>query len=394
MAEAHVPPSVQFKVVAAAAGDDEFVGHRKRDHINYVNRLRMKKIEGGDVATLINLLTSRQAEEPGFFFRVQFNEEGRLSNIFWREVMMREDYLLYRDVIIFDTTYRTNRSIPHQDIGYVSGTFNKTQYHFAKLKGDRLFQNIFNKCLNGCYNESEFEETWHKMLKDYGLDQGHSWFKRLYKHRVIRSTTLNNEYFSAGILSSQRSESTNHAMGFQASKTTSVTAFFGIFKTTVRRWRSEEERKEFNGIRSTPTSVYPLADLLLDASQVYTVELFRIFEREFALAMGTRATFLPVDVPLLVYNVQPAATKHLITKCHNVVEARLVFEKLCVKVNKEVQSLLSKLSMDEEQRNEDLLNVDLAGPPILDPIMAVYFRYFATFKMCLSVENIGYLYSS
>ncbi|XP_074289149.1 protein FAR1-RELATED SEQUENCE 5-like [Silene latifolia] len=109
MTEAHVPPSVQFRVDATAAGGDEFVGHTKRDYINYVNRLRMKKIEGGDAATLINLLTSRQAEEPGFFFRVQFNEEGRLSNIFWRDPMMIEDYLLYRDVIIFDTTYRTNR---------------------------------------------------------------------------------------------------------------------------------------------------------------------------------------------------------------------------------------------------------------------------------------------
>ncbi|XP_074318723.1 protein FAR1-RELATED SEQUENCE 5-like [Silene latifolia] len=109
MTDGHVPSSLQFRVAAAAGGGDEFVGHTKRDHISYVNRLRMKKIEGGDAATLINVLTSRQAEEPGFFFRVQFNEEGRFSNIFWRDAMMREDYLLYRDVIIFDTTYRTNR---------------------------------------------------------------------------------------------------------------------------------------------------------------------------------------------------------------------------------------------------------------------------------------------
>ncbi|XP_074265868.1 protein FAR1-RELATED SEQUENCE 5-like [Silene latifolia] len=257
---------------------------------------------------------------------------------------------------------------------------------FGKLKRDRPFQNLFNKCLNDCYNEAEFEETWRKMLKDYGLE-GHSWFKRLYKHRVKWSTALNNEYFSAGILSSQRSESTNHPMGFQASKTTSVTAFFGIFETTVKRWRSDEERKEFNGIRSTPTSVYPLTDLLLHASQVYIVELFCIFEREFALAMGTRATILPVNDPLLVYRVQPAvseegphqvtydcsnqlieSTNHLITKCHNVVEAYTIFEKLCVKANEEVQSLLSKLSMEEELCNKDPSNVEPTGPPILDPV--------------------------
>ncbi|XP_074277352.1 protein FAR1-RELATED SEQUENCE 5-like [Silene latifolia] len=252
--------------------------------------------------------------------------------------------------------------------------------HFGKLKGNRPFQNLFNKCLNDCYNESGFEETWCKMLKDYGLE-GHSWFKRLYKHIVKWSTALNNEYFSARILSSQKSESTNHAMSFQASKTTSVTAFFGIFETTVKRWRSEEERKEFNGIISMPTSVYPLADLLLHASQVYTVELFHIFEREFALVMGTRATFLPVDDPLLVYYVQPADTEegahHVTYDCSNqliectcqkfqVMEARFVFEKLCVKANEEVQSLLSKVTMDEDLRNEESPNVELIGPPILD----------------------------
>ncbi|XP_074321430.1 protein FAR1-RELATED SEQUENCE 5-like [Silene latifolia] len=192
---------------------------------------------------------------------------------------------------------------------------------FGKLKGDRPFQNLFNKCLNGCYNEQEFEGTWRKMLSNYGLED-HAWFKRLYKHRVKWSTALNNEYFSAGILSSQRSESTNHAMGFQASKTTSVTEFFGIFETTVKRWRAEEERKEFNDIRSKPTSVYPLVDLLLHASQVYTVELFRIFEKEFALAMATRATIVTVDDPLLVYRVQPAGVEesahHVTYDCTNI----------------------------------------------------------------------------
>ncbi|XP_074314490.1 protein FAR1-RELATED SEQUENCE 5-like [Silene latifolia] len=510
---------------AAAAGGDEFVGHTKRDHINYVNRLRMKQIEGGDAATLINMLTVRQAEEPGFLFRVQFNEEGRLSNIFWRDAMMREDYLLYRDVIIFDTTYRTNRynlicgafvginnhwsnvmfgcaflsNENQESFEWLFKVFNESMgdeilpvsiftdqdqaianaikevyptsrhrlcqwhiqqnaiSHFGKLKGDRPFQNLFNKCLNGCYNEVEFEDCWRKMLKDYGLE-GHKWFKRLYKHRVKWSTALNNEYFSAGILSSQRSESTNHAIGFQATKTTSITAFFGIFETTVKRWRNEEERKEFNGIRSTPTSVYPLSDLLLHASQVYTVEIFRIFEREFVLAMGTRATILPVDDPLLVYRVQPGvseegphhvtydcsnqliectcrklqvmgifcshiirvlhmhsvgeipsryilrrwtkfsktavwerllpgdirrsaandainwrrsmliATNHLITKCHNVAEARTIFENLCVKANEELQSLLSELSMEKELRTEDPSNVQPTGPPTLDPV--------------------------
>ncbi|XP_074318373.1 protein FAR1-RELATED SEQUENCE 5-like [Silene latifolia] len=109
LTEALVRPSVQYKVATAAAGGEAFVGHTKRDHINFVHRLKSKAIEGGDAATLVNLLTKRQAEDLGFLFRVQFNEEGRLCHLFWCDSMMREDYRLYHDVLIFDTTYRTNR---------------------------------------------------------------------------------------------------------------------------------------------------------------------------------------------------------------------------------------------------------------------------------------------
>lgn len=158
------------------------------------------------------------------------------------------------------------------------------------------------------------------MIKDYNLHD-HSWFKRLYNIKMKWCTALNNEYFSAGILSSQRSESTNHAMGFQATKTTSVTEFFRIFELTVARWRSEEERKEFNGIRSTPTSVFPLVDLLQHASEVYTLDLFRVFEKEFTLAMGTRTTILPSSDSIFLYRVDPPTVEdrphHVTFDCGN-----------------------------------------------------------------------------
>ncbi|KAL2897607.1 Protein FAR-RED ELONGATED HYPOCOTYL 3 [Bienertia sinuspersici] len=44
-----------------------------------------------------------------FFFRVRVDGYGRVSSIFWRDSMMKEDYNIYGDVTIFDTSYRTNR---------------------------------------------------------------------------------------------------------------------------------------------------------------------------------------------------------------------------------------------------------------------------------------------
>ncbi|XP_074278715.1 protein FAR1-RELATED SEQUENCE 5-like [Silene latifolia] len=441
MTEAHVPPSVQFRVAVAGAGGDAFVGHTKRDHINYVNRLKMKLIEGGDAATLINLMSSRQAEESRYnlicgafvginnhwsnvMFGCAFLSNEREESFEWLfnifNEFMGDDV---RPILIFtdqdqaianaiETVYPQTRHRPcqwHIQQNAIS--------HFGKLKGDRPFQNLFNKCLHGCYSETEFEETWHKMLTEYGL-VNHSWFKRFYKHRAKWSTALNNQFFSAGILSSQRSESTNHAMGFQASKTTSVTEFFQIFENTV-----------------------------------YTLELFQVFEKEFALSMGTLAVILPIDDPeVLLYRVSPAshdeddhhvtydcqnnltectcrnfqvkgmlcshiirvfhmhsvveipdryilrrwtkfskttvwerllpsdirrsaahdaincrrsmltAMKYLITKCQNVSDARVVVDKLFIKADEEVE-LLSKLNMEEDQPT-----VEVSVPPILDPV--------------------------
>ena len=54
-------------------------------------------------------INMRRREGPPFFYRVRLNEQGQLSALFTCDGMMREDYKIYGDVVIFDTTYRTNR---------------------------------------------------------------------------------------------------------------------------------------------------------------------------------------------------------------------------------------------------------------------------------------------
>ncbi|XP_074283352.1 protein FAR1-RELATED SEQUENCE 5-like [Silene latifolia] len=307
MTEAHVPPSVQFRVAAAGAGGDAFVGLTKRDHINYVNRLKMKSIEGGDAATLINLMTSRQAEEPGFFFRVQFDEKRRLSNLFWLDAIMREDYLLYGDVKIFDTTYRTNR------YNLICGVFVGINNHWS------------------------------------------------------------NVMFGYAFLSNEREESFEW--------------LFNVFNEAM----GEDVR---------PVSIFTDQDQAIANAieTVYTLEMFQVFEKEFALVMGTRAVILPIDDPeVLLYRVSPGShdeddhhvtydCKNNLTECtcrnfqvkgmlcshiirvlhmHSVVEIpdRAVVDKLFIKANEKVELLLSKLNMEEDQPT-----VDVSVPPILDPV--------------------------
>lgn len=54
--DAHVRHTTVYMYLAKHAGGAECVGHTLRDHLTYVNILRMKEIEGGDAQIAINQL--------------------------------------------------------------------------------------------------------------------------------------------------------------------------------------------------------------------------------------------------------------------------------------------------------------------------------------------------
>ncbi|XP_021752509.1 protein FAR1-RELATED SEQUENCE 5-like [Chenopodium quinoa] len=98
-----------YNYMATEARGEQNVGYSVVDHLNFCLRLRMEQIEARDSQTLVNILNQEQSEDSNFCFRVKFDNEGRISNIFWRDSMMLEDCRIYGDVLVFDTTYRTNQ---------------------------------------------------------------------------------------------------------------------------------------------------------------------------------------------------------------------------------------------------------------------------------------------
>ncbi|XP_021761826.1 protein FAR1-RELATED SEQUENCE 5-like [Chenopodium quinoa] len=326
MQESRLRPMESFNYMSNEAGGEDAIGHTVKDHMNYCYKLKIKAIEGGDSQSKVD-------------------SDGRVWNLFWRDSMMLEDYKIYGDVTVFDTTYRTNRynliCAPFVGINnhwkntmfacsfigdettdsfvWLFETFKKVfpntrhrlcLWHliqnavtrFGVLKSDDTFKAAFMKCLSGCINEAQFEVCWDSMMTKYKL-KNNSWFKRLYSLKHKWSTALSKDFFSAGILSSQRSESTNHAVGFKANKKTSLTEFYNIFQKTVKTWRRNEDFYEFNSIKSIPTSSYPMSALLKHAAEVYTHTLFRDFEEEFNLAIGSQTKLLFINGDKMVYQV-------------------------------------------------------------------------------------------
>ena len=85
------------------------LGVTLKDVHNYVYNEKLKLIEVGDAQSLVNHLQKRQAQDPMFYYSVQLDQESRLTNVFWRDGKSKVDYDCFGDVMIFDTTYRTNK---------------------------------------------------------------------------------------------------------------------------------------------------------------------------------------------------------------------------------------------------------------------------------------------
>ncbi|XP_056688376.1 protein FAR1-RELATED SEQUENCE 1-like [Spinacia oleracea] len=128
------------------------------------------------------------------------------------------------------------------------------------------------------------------MINTFKLEKD-KWFNRLYGLKEKWCTSLSKDFFSAGILSSQRSESTNHAVGFKANKSTILTEFYSIFQATINRWRKTEEKDDFDCTRGIPTSELSMSAILKQAANVYTITLFRDFEEEFKLSVASSTMF-------------------------------------------------------------------------------------------------------
>ncbi|KAL6189125.1 hypothetical protein ACLB2K_040515 [Fragaria x ananassa] len=73
-----------------------------------MDKLRKKSHMDGDAQAAMTWKNMRGIDSELFCCRYSLNEEGRLANLFWRDHQSLLDYKAYSDVLIMDTTYKTN----------------------------------------------------------------------------------------------------------------------------------------------------------------------------------------------------------------------------------------------------------------------------------------------
>ncbi|KZV14291.1 hypothetical protein F511_43796, partial [Dorcoceras hygrometricum] len=106
--EANVPTCQQMQLLEIEYGGLERVGCTERDIRNFETALRDEQ-KGIDAETLIEFFESEKDKNSSFFFTYETDSENRFSRCFWADPVLRKAYIVFGDVVVFDTTYNTNR---------------------------------------------------------------------------------------------------------------------------------------------------------------------------------------------------------------------------------------------------------------------------------------------
>ncbi|XP_037483621.1 protein FAR1-RELATED SEQUENCE 5-like [Triticum dicoccoides] len=96
-------------VLCMQYGGYDHVGCMTRDIYNFCHRYKQETVAAGDAQTVIRHMMARQERDPDYFFKYLVDKDGHLKGLFWSDTQSRLDYEAFGDVVVFDSTYRTNK---------------------------------------------------------------------------------------------------------------------------------------------------------------------------------------------------------------------------------------------------------------------------------------------
>ena len=98
-----------YELLSKQVGGYDNLGFTKQDHKNYLRIKRQRDMEHGKTTRLGRYFSRQLKENLSYYFSTQLDYEELITNIFLADVRMIIDYSHFSDVIMFDTTYSTNR---------------------------------------------------------------------------------------------------------------------------------------------------------------------------------------------------------------------------------------------------------------------------------------------
>nr|XP_051190958.1 protein FAR1-RELATED SEQUENCE 5-like [Lolium perenne] len=314
----------------------------RKDLYNMSCREKRKMIAKGDANTTIGIIEKRKRDDPEFYFDYKLGKGGKLLHLFWRDSQSRQDYADFGDVLVFDSTYKTNRYampfIPFVGINnhrqttifacaivsdekevtykWLLETFLKAMYQ-QKPKGiitdgdaamiadvgkvfpgvwyrvctwhieknmkkhiDPLAHNEFRSLLYYTTSEQVFEGRWRAFVEKHQTELTKEWMKRMYRRKKLWSAAyLANGYF-LGMKSNQRSESLNSTLHTHLDFGLTMVDMVVHYENNSSRVREEEARQDTIDSQTVPVAVTTYKDIEMSAARKFTATNFYLVQGE------------------------------------------------------------------------------------------------------------------
>ncbi|RYR13679.1 hypothetical protein Ahy_B04g070544 isoform G [Arachis hypogaea] len=333
MLKSGISTSQIFGLLPSQADGYEFVGYGPRDMYNEIARQRHQV--PGDAAQVLKKLEDMR---------------GLLRNLFWSDGISQLDYQLFGDVIAFDATYKKNKySCPlvifsgvnhhNQTIIFVAALIvDKTtdtyiwllrQLMFA-IKGKTLtsiitdgamairnavrdvfpevrhrlcawhlirnttsnvrnpsFTSKFQKIMLGDYEISVFKHKWVQLIEEFGFEDK-PWVNNMYEEKHMWATADIRGKFFAGFRTTSRCEGLHSVMARYMGSQYDLTSFVEHFQRCVAHLRFKEFNADYESTRGVPVMQTCIELLERFAAEVYTHEIFLLFQPFFSRAGSMR----------------------------------------------------------------------------------------------------------
>ncbi|KAK9289088.1 hypothetical protein L1049_017559 [Liquidambar formosana] len=152
------------------------------------------------------------------------------------------------------------------------------------FKGDCTFNTDFSACIYEYEEEDEFCNAWEEMLVQYNLVEN-NWLHSILKIKEKWAKAYVRRTFSAGMRSTQLSESLNSDLRNYLNSDLDIVQFFKHFERKVNNKRYKELIVEYNSRQKLPR-VKIKAPMLTQLAGVYTTPIFEEFQKEYEEYQG------------------------------------------------------------------------------------------------------------
>ncbi|XP_074314503.1 protein FAR-RED ELONGATED HYPOCOTYL 3-like [Silene latifolia] len=267
------------------------------DAVVAIKKAKNKKFDSTDYHTLIEILKQRAASEEDFYYDFELDEDNYLVSVYFRDKIMRKDYEAFYEVLRNDGTYCTNKydMVCAPSVGVNNHTricmFGIGFMLTESIESFEWLYTTFLMSMGGIQpktimtdQSAAMKSAIAKMVTEYNCGD-HQWLSRLYELKEKWCCAYGKDYFSAGVISSQRSESANNSISKRLSKTSNLCDCYEIFGSVVSDWRNHECKDNSLCWQGVPELVIPCS--LLDfAAKNYTIGAFQRFQKEFTKGLS------------------------------------------------------------------------------------------------------------